>query len=585
MAHRVTTRRAAAAGRPACAAPLGRAGAARAALPGAVALLAATWFPVAAEAQSSPPPGYRVTITRLAEPVCDGAARFVRHELPHVSPFDAESDSPFAGIGSGVAVGDIDGDGDLDIAFANLAGPGSVLINVTGRGTGSGPAFETASIANSHTRGVFLVDENADGALDLVFTRPHTPPQLWLGDGSGAFSPADRFGAWYPAMTMAWADADRDGDLDIASATYDAEMVEEMGNVLFGSGVVYYERDAGRLEPRSLVNTAEALALLFTDLDGDGLADILVGNDFDREDYLYLRRGEGWELAEPFAATARNTMSFDMADLDNDGSEELFAADMKPFKRDAATAAAWEPVYRFYEAPRGALQVNENVLLRRTAAAEPGAAPPAFANEAVARGVDASGWSWSAKFGDLDNDGFADLYVVNGMIAADMFGHLPGNELVEENLVFRNDGTGHFTAAPEWGLGDTAGGRGMSMADFDRDGDLDIVINNIGSTAVLYENRLCGGTSAQVALRWPGSANPFAVGARLRLDSNQGVQTRELRSGSGYLSGDAPEAHFGLGRGHLPNATLTVLWPDGEQAAFAAPAAGTRIVITREYEP
>ena len=386
-------------------------------------------------------------------------------------------------------------------------------------------------------------------------------------------------------MTMAWADADRDGDLDIASATYDAEMVEEMGNVLFGSGVVYYRRDAGRLEPRSLVNTAEALALLFTDLDGDGWADILVGNDFDREDYVYLRRGDGWQLAQPFAATARNTMSFDIADLDNDGSEELFAADMKPFHPDAATEAAWQPVYRFYEKPpRGSLQINENVLLRRVAAGEPGAEPPSYVNEAAARGVDASGWSWSAKFGELDNDGFVDLYVVNGMIAADMFGHLPGNELVEENLAFRNDGTGHFVPAPEWGLGDTAGGRGMSTADFDRDGDLDIVINNIGAPAVLYENRLCGGSGAQVALRWPGSANPFAVGARLRLESRQGVQTRELRSGSGYLSGDAPEAHFGLGSSHLPGATLTVLWPDGEQAAFAAPAAGTRIVITREHE-
>ena len=552
----------------------------------AATLLATALFASDAAAQSSPPPGYRVAVTRLTEPVCDGTARFVRHELPHASPFDAESGSPFAGIGSGVAVGDVDGDGDLDIAFANLLGPGTVLINVADRATGTAPAFETATIANSSTRGVFLVDENADGALDLVFTRPHTPPQLWLGDGGGNFAPADRFGAWYPAMTMAWADADRDGDLDIASATYDAEMVEEMGNVLFGSGVVYYERDAGRLEPRSLVNTAEALALLFTDLDGDGLADILVGNDFDREDYLYLRRGHGWELAEPFAATARNTMSFDIADLDNDGSEELFAADMKPFHPDAAIEAAWEPVYRYYEKPPpGSLQINENVLLRRTASGEPGGEHLSFANEAAARGIDATGWSWSAKFGDLDNDGFADLYVVNGMIAADMFGHLPGSELVEENLVFRNDGTGHFTAAPEWGLGDTAGGRGMSMADFDRDGDLDIVINNIGAPAVLYENRLCGGGSAQVALRWPGSANPFAVGARLYLESEQGVQTRELRSGSGYLSGDAPEAHFGLGRGHLPGGTLTVLWPDGEQVAFKAPPAGTRIVITRERKP
>ena len=552
----------------------------------AAVVLATAWVAGDAAAQSSPPAGYRVTVTALAAPVCDGAARFVRRELPHTSPFDAESGSPFAGIGSGVAVGDVDGDGDLDLAFANLFGPGSVLINVGERRAGDGPAFERTAIANSRTRGVFLVDENADGALDLVFTRPHTPPQLWLGDGAGNFAPADRFGAWYPAMTMAWADADRDGDLDIASATYDAEMVEEMGNVLFGSGVVYYERDAGRLQPRSLVNTAEALALLFTDLDGDGLADILIGNDFDREDYVYLRRGEGWELAEPFAATARNTMSFDVADLDNDGSEELFAADMKPFHPDAATETAWEPVYRYYEKPpRGSLQINENVLLRRTTGGEPGGEPPRFANEAAARGVDATGWSWSARFGDLDNDGFADLYVVNGMIAADLFGHLPGNELVEENLAFRNDGTGHFTPAPEWGLGDTAGGRGMSMADLDRDGDLDIVINNIGAPAVLYENRLCGGRGAQVALRWPGSANPFGVGARLHLESAQGVQTRELRSGGGYLSGDAPEAHFGLGGGHLPGGALTVRWPDGEQAAFAAPAAGTRIVITREWEP
>ncbi len=547
------------------------------------AVLATSLLARDAAAQSPPSAGYRIAVTTLAESVCDRAAPFVRHELPHASPFDAESDSPFAGIGSGVAVGDVDDDGDLDLAFANLAGPGSVLINVTDRRSGDGPAFVPTVIANSRTRGVFLVDENADGALDLVFTRPHTPPQLWLGDGAGDFAPADRFGAWYPAMTMAWVDADRDGDLDIASATYDAEMVEEMGNVLFGSGVVYYERDAGRLEPHSLVNTAEALALLFTDLDGDGLADILVGNDFDREDYVYLRRGSRWELAEPFAATARNTMSFAIADLDNDGSEELFAADMKPFHPDAATDAAWEPVYRFYEKPpRSSLQVNENVLLRRTTGGAPGAESPRFVNEAAARGVDASGWSWSAKFGDLDSDGFADLYVVNGMIAADLFGHLPGNELVEENLAFRNDGSGHFTAAPEWGLGDTAGGRGMSMADIDRDGDLDIVINNIDAPAVLYENRLCGGVSAQVALHWPGSANPFAVGARLRLESEQGVQTRELRSGSGYLSGDAPEAHFGLGRGRLDGGRLTVLWPDGEQAVFAAPAAGTRIVITRE---
>ncbi len=104
-----------------------------------------------------------------------------------------------------------------------------------------------------------------------------------------------------------------------------------------------------------------------------------------------------------------------------------------------------------------------------------------YQNQAYDRNIDASGWSWSAKFGDLDTDGDLDLYIVNGMIAADLLAHLPGGELVEENQALRNDGTGHFTLAADWGLGSTRSGRGMSMADFDQDGDLDIVVNNLNS--------------------------------------------------------------------------------------------------------
>ena len=98
-----------------------------------------------------------------------------------------------------------------------------------------------------------------------------------------------------------------------------------------------------------------------------------------------------------------------------------------------------------------------------------------------------SGWSWSSKFGDLDNDGFLDIYAVNGMIADGLFSHLPGDELVEENRALRNNGNGYFVLASEWGLGSTASGRGMSMADLDDDGKPDgaVIDPQFGTTDVL----------------------------------------------------------------------------------------------------
>ena len=139
-----------------------------------------------------------------------------------------------------------------------------------------------------------------------------------------------------------------------------------------------------------------------------------------------------------------------------------------------------------------------------------------FENRAAGAGVDATGWSWSAQFGDLDNDGDLDLYTVNGMVG-EAFGHLPSAELVEENQALRNDGAGVFAPAPQWGIGATESGRGMALADL----DLDIVVNNSATPAMLLENQVCGGTSLEVDLRWPGSANPFAAGSKLALTTER----------------------------------------------------------------
>ena len=126
-----------------------------------------------------------------------------------------------------------------------------------------------------------------------------------------------------------------------------------------------------------------------------------------------------------------STMSYDAADLDNDGAQEVFAVDMKPYADDEATLAQWQPVMdMMMDMPHdeGDPQIMENVLYTLDGAGN-------LSNIARDFQLDGTGWSWSAKFGDLDNDGFQDLYVVNGMISQELFSHLPDNELVEENQV------------------------------------------------------------------------------------------------------------------------------------------------------
>lgn len=503
---------------------------------------------------------------------CNGT--FARHPLG----VSTEVDGPirmFDSNGAGVAIGDLDGDGDLDLVFANLDGPDSILWNE------GGLEFSRTTLNDRSSRAVATVDVDGDGRLEIVFTHRAGTVSIWRSsaDAPRSFDRATVDGIYRRAYAMNWLDLDGNGWLDVVTGSYDAESFLELRDTFLqsdGDGIWAYRQDNGRFTGERLATKSDALSIAFPDLDGDGRRDLLVGNDFLTPDAAWRSSDSGLvPIDRPLATTTEDTMSLAEADVDNDGALELFATDMKPYGTDVHTLAAWLPVFDKMpkQKPPSDPQQIANVLQVRDGAG-------VYRDRATDRGLAASGWSWSSKFGDLDSDGSLDLYVVNGMIDGQSLAHLPGNELVETNRLFRNLGGGVFGPADEWGLGATESGRGMSMADLDGDGDLDIVVNNLGTEAVLFENRLCGGTSVQVDLRWDGSHNTRAIGARLALVTSAGTLRRDVTALSGYLSGDAPRQHFGVPRGASID-RLVVGWPDGRVSSVADVAPGAMLTVTR----
>ena len=488
-------------------------------------------------------------------------------------------------IGTGVALADFDQDGLVDVFVVSKLETCRLFRNlgdwkfedVTER---SG----LADLSSEWKQGAAFVDVDNDGWLDLYLCRFAAPNLLFMNQGDGTFKEeaAARGLAINDASGMAnFEDYDRDGWLDVYIQTNllaAAAAPEGQSDILLrnnGDGTF-----SDVTAKAGVANTSQGHSATWFDYDGDGWPDLYVANDFAEPDYLYSNQRDGTfrnVLGSVVPHTPYSSMGADIGDVDNDGLIDLLVTDMAMTSHEMDQRGMADSRARTTETTPGqpdqAIQLGRNTLFLNTGLAR-------YLDTAYLAGIAATDWTWSVRFEDLDNDGFVDLHVTNGMNReqnnVDLITAIQRSEtaqarvrrmiaapiLAQANLAYRNRGDGTFEpSGPAWGLDHLGVSFGAAFADLDNDGDLDLVYTNYQSGVSVFRNESQSGNRVAISLRG-ATSNRFGVGATIRLETASGPQVRRLTQARGYLSTSEPAAHFGLGP-HDRIERLTIEWPSG----------------------
>lgn len=478
-------------------------------------------------------------------------------------------------VGGGVAAFDCDGDGFPDLVIPGGAEPARLYRNVSRQG---GPLrFEPADsgLEIAGVTGAYPLDIDGDGITDLVLLRQGENLAM-RGLGACRFERANEAwgfaggGAWSSALAATW-EAGADWPTIAVGNYIDPEDPMPWGSCTDN----WLHRPApggGFAPPEPLVPSFCALSMLFTDWDRSGTPALRISND--RE---YYRGGEEqlWRLppgvppalyteADGWRSLRIWGMGIASHDLTGDGRPEYFLTSMADNKLQALA---------------------------------PGAEGPAYDDIAFARGVTAHrpyagddlrpSTAWHAEFGDVNNDGRADLFVAKGNVA-----EMPDFALADPNnlLLQRADGS-FMEAGDKAGVASTRTARGGALVDLNLDGRLDLVVVNRWEPPEIWRN---AGAETEPAGHWLAlrltqeGPNRDAIGARIEARVGNRTLSREAFVGGGHAGGQLGFIHLGLGA--IGAAEVRVIWPDGaasdwqrlEADGFYDLARGTR---ARRWSP
>ncbi|MDG2400932.1 MAG: FG-GAP-like repeat-containing protein [Akkermansiaceae bacterium] len=534
----------------------------------------------------------------------------------------------FLNPAGGICTGDFDGDKLPDLYITSPSGGNRLYKNlgdfkfedVT---QSSGVADETF-----WGTGASFVDIDNDGDLDLYACGYQCPNKLYLNDGSGKFSDqAGALGLDYKggSMMMSFADIDNDGDLDgylsttavtppagtkfkVKFVPRESDGVEvpvvlpelrEYWEILYLPGDKVRRVEAAqydhlfRNDNGKFVDVSKSagidgafftLSATWFDYDSDGDPDLYVSNDYTGPDMLYRNRGDGTfenVIQETVPHTPWFSMGSDVGDFNNDGLLDLFASDMSATShyREKVMMGNMDDSAWFLDWSKPRQYMRNSVYVNSGAGR--------FQEASFLAGLSSTDWTWTPRIEDFDQDGHTDVFVTNGVMRDNMNSDLtefanknlePGSAEYnifwlekpmrkERNLAFQNLGDLKFKSkGQDWGLERNGVSFGAATADFDGDGDVDLVVNNADTPVSIYRNN--SSTNHRIAVTLEGVAsNRKGLGATILVKTKAGTQTRTVTLSRGWLSASDTTAMFGLGAAQKVE-RLEIHWPGGTRQIF-----------------